>query len=253
MSHRFTGKTALVTGGGSGIGQNIARAFAAEGASVVVAGRKEAPLRETVKLVEEEGGDAAAVTADVTSSDDVARLVAATVETFGSLDVAVNNAGMLAAAGPLPEVDEREWRTMLDVNVTGALLAMRHQIAHMRQHGGGAIVNVSSNAGPHTQIPGIAAYGATKAAVTALSRAAALTHIGEGVRINVVSPGATDTSMSLLPGETRQDRDDRLREASPIGRVGERDEIAAGVLYLASPESGYAVGTDLVLDGGAAV
>ncbi|MBB4935265.1 NAD(P)-dependent dehydrogenase (short-subunit alcohol dehydrogenase family) [Lipingzhangella halophila] len=252
MSHRFTGKTALVTGGGSGIGQTIAREFAAEGAAVVVAGRRDAPLRETVKLVEEAGGRAAAVTADTTRSDDMARLVAATVETFGSLDVAVNNAGMLGALGPLTEVDEQEWRAMLDVNVTGVLLAMRHQIGHMREHGGGAVVNVSSNVGPHTRLPALAAYGATKAAVSALTRAAALAHISEGVRINALSPGATDTSMSLLPGETDQERAARLRDDSPVGRVGRRDEIAAGVLYLASAESGYAVGTDLVLDGGAA-
>lgn len=253
MTQRFTGKTALVTGGGSGIGRGVARAFASEGASVVVAGRTESTLHETAKLIEEAGGRATAITADVTRSGDAARLVAAAADTYGALDVAVNNAGMLGAAGPLPDIDEEQWRAMLDVNVTGVLLCMKHQIAHMREHGGGAIVNISSNVGAHTQIPGIAAYGATKAAVSALTRAAALAHIGEGVRINAVSPGPVDTTMSFLPGETEAERAARMGESHPLGRVGSLEEIAAGVLYLASSESSYTIGADLVLDGGASV
>ncbi len=252
MSHRFTGTTALVTGGGAGIGQTVARAFAAEDASVVVAGRGDAPLRETVKLIEEAGGRAAAVTADITRSTDMARLVETTVETFGSLDVAVNNAGTLAARGPVTDLDEHEWRTMLEVNVTGVLLAMRHQIAHMRERGTGTIVNIASQLGPHKRVPGMGAYGATKAAVSALTRAAALEHIGEGVRINALSPGATDTPMSLLPGESEDERAARMLPGIPAGRMATRDEIAAGVLYLAAAESAYVVGADLVIDGGSA-
>ncbi|MFK4064503.1 SDR family NAD(P)-dependent oxidoreductase [Streptomyces sp. NPDC029674] len=249
---RFAGRTALVTGGGSGLGRATALAFAAEGADVVVAGRSEGPLKETVRLIEAAGGTALAVTADVSRSADLAALVAATVDRFGSLDVAVNNAGVLRAGQPVAELPEEDWRTMLDINVTGVLLALQVEVKQMRtQPGGGAIVNIGSTLGAHTSAPGTAAYGATKAAVSALSRAAAAEHIRDGVRINTVSPGASETSMSLQPGETEAGRAARMKESTPLGRVSTTEEVAAAVLYLASDESGSVVGADLVIDGGA--
>ncbi|WP_055563407.1 SDR family NAD(P)-dependent oxidoreductase [Streptomyces atriruber] len=250
---RFAGRTALVTGGGSGLGRAIALAFAAEGANVVVAGRTEAPLKETVELMEGAGGKALAVTADVSRSADLAALVAAAVDRFGSLDVAVNNAGILRAGQPVAELPEEDWRTMLDINVTGVLLALQAEVRQMRtQPGGGTVVNIGSTLGAHTSVAGTAAYGATKAAVSALSRAAAAEHIRDGVRINTVSPGSSDTTMSFRPGETEADRAERMKEATPLGRVSTTAEVAAAVLYLASDESGSVVGADLVIDGGAA-
>ncbi|MEU9389503.1 glucose 1-dehydrogenase [Streptomyces sp. NPDC048324] len=248
---RFTGRTVLVTGGGSGIGRAVALAFAAEGAHVVVAGRRQEPLDETVALIEASGGKALAVRADVSRDTEAAAAVRAAVETFGSLDVAVNNAGVFRGGAPLADLSEEDWRTQLDVNVTGVFLALRAQVRQMRgQSSGGAIVNVSSTFGVHTSPAGAAAYSATKAAVTALSRGAARDHIGEGVRINVVSPGATDTPMSLRPGETESDRTRRAAATLPLGRISATEEIAAAVLYLASDDAASVVGTDLVVDSG---
>ncbi|MFJ8332394.1 SDR family NAD(P)-dependent oxidoreductase [Streptomyces sp. NPDC094437] len=253
MSARFTGKTVLVTGAGSGIGRAVAVAFAAEGASVVAAGRTALSLDETVALIEKEGGTAAAITADVTRSEDVRALVDRTVERFGSLDVAVNNAGVLRGGAPIADLSEEDWRSLLDINVTGVLFSLQAEIARMRdQPTGGAIINVASNLGAHLRIPGLAGYVASKAAVSALTRAAALDHIAEGVRINAVSSGPVATLMSLGPGETDADRADRMKRVSPLGRVSATSEIAAAVLYLASPDAASVVGSDLVVDGGAA-
>ncbi|RKT19706.1 NAD(P)-dependent dehydrogenase (short-subunit alcohol dehydrogenase family) [Streptomyces sp. 1114.5] len=250
MTTRFADKSVLVTGGGSGIGRAIALAFAQEGARVAVAGRSAAPLAETVELIEQAGGKAVALTGDVTNGQDAARLVRETVEAFGGLDVAVNNAGVFGAAGPVAEIDEADFQRVFDINVTGTLLAMKHQIGHLRANGGGAIVNVSSNLGAHKRLAGVGAYAASKAAVTALSRAAALDHIREGVRINTVSPGPVDTPMSTRPGENAADKAERMRADLPVGRAGAVEEIAAAVLYLASSEAAFTVGADLVLDGG---
>ncbi|MEV5851756.1 SDR family NAD(P)-dependent oxidoreductase [Streptomyces anulatus] len=252
MSARFTGKAVLVTGAGSGIGRAVALAFASEGASVVAAGRTAASLDETVALIENEGGSAVALTADVARSEDVRALVRRTVEHFGSLDVAVNNAGVFRGGAPVADLPEEDWRTLLDINVTGVFLALQAEIARMReQPTGGAIVNIASNLGAHSRIPGVAGYLTSKAAVSALTRAAALDHIADGIRINAVSPGATATTMSLLPGETEAGRAARMKEASPLGRVSSTAEVAAAVLYLASPDAASVVGSDLVIDGGA--
>jgi NAD(P)-dependent dehydrogenase (short-subunit alcohol dehydrogenase family) len=176
--------------------------------------------------------------------------VAQTVAAYGSLDVAVNNAGVLTT-GPVSEIDEDDWARTLAVNTTGVMLSMKHEIAHMRVSGGGVIVNVGSVIGPFLRLPGLGAYAASKAAVSALTRTAALEYIGDGIRINVVSPGPHDTEMSRLPGETDEERAARFRQGLPIGRAGRLEEAAGAILWLASDDAGFAVGHDLVLDGGA--
>ncbi|MFG1704960.1 SDR family NAD(P)-dependent oxidoreductase [Nonomuraea sp. M3C6] len=251
MAGRFAGKVALVTGASGVVGRAAALAYAREGAAVLVAGRDTARLAEVVKPIEEGGGRASAFAADVTRSAEVAAMVEAAVSRYGGLDMAFNAAGIFGTVAPLADYDEETWDDVVAVNLKGMFLAMKHEIAHMRSHGGGVIVNVASNLGAHWRLPGAGAYAASKAGVSFLTRTAARDHIGEGVRINSISPGPIDSPMSTRPGETREDRDARMRTALPIGRVGTPEEIAAAVLWLSSPESSFVVGQDHVIDGGA--
>ncbi|MEV0309116.1 SDR family NAD(P)-dependent oxidoreductase [Nonomuraea fuscirosea] len=251
MTERFAGKVALVTGASGVVGRAAALAYAREGAAVLVAGRDAARLAEIVKLAEAEGGRASAFTVDITRSAEVAAMVEAAVSRYGGLDVALNTAGIFGQMAPLADYDEDIWDDVLAVNLKGVFLSMKHEIAHMRAHGGGVIVNVSSNLGAHWRLAGASAYVASKAAVSHLTRTAARDHIADGVRINAISPGPVDSPMSTRPGETRADRDERMRTALPIGRVSTPEEIAAAALWLSSADSSFVVGADHVIDGGA--
>lgn len=234
----FDGKIVLITGGAGAIAQVIAEAFAKQGAKVVRAGRTS-------------DGSPGWITADVTNSDSVAAMVDTVVKRHGRLDIAVNAAGVFTKPAPVADVDPAAWASVIDVNLNGVFLCMKHEIAAMKAQGGGAIINIGSNIGAHGRRPGMSAYAASKAAVSVLTQTAAREYIADGIRINAVSPGASDTPMSYRPGETKEDRDARVATAVPAGRVSDPAEVAATVLWLASDDASFVVGHDLVVDGGA--
>jgi NAD(P)-dependent dehydrogenase (short-subunit alcohol dehydrogenase family) len=238
----------VVVGGGAGIGRAVARGFAREGASVGVVGRTRASLEETVG--DPVFGRAAVALGDVTDATGIAAAIADVAEQLGGLDVAVNTAGTFVH-GTAADADPGAVAQLFETNVLGTWLAMRAEVPLLRE-GGGVVINFSSNIGGHRVRPGLGAYGASKAAVSAMTRSAALDHIGEGVRICAISPGPSDTTMSIRPGETLEDRDARVAVQNPAGRIARLDEITEATLYLASDAAAYCVGTDLRIDGGAA-
>jgi NAD(P)-dependent dehydrogenase (short-subunit alcohol dehydrogenase family) len=251
MNARFDNKVVLITGGAGVIAGSAAQAFADHGATVVLAGRTPRTLAEAADRIHPHGGKVDWIAVDVTDAEQVAAMVEEIVRRHGGLHVAFNNAGTFGPGAPIADLDPDAWAAVLDVNLTGVFLTMKHEIIHMRANGGGVIINMASNIGAHVRRPGMAAYAASKAAVSVLTRTAARDHIGDGIRINAVSPGASDTPMSYRPGETQGDRDARVRSAVPAGRVSDPAEVAAAVLWLASDDSSFVVGHDLVVDGGA--
>lgn len=242
----FSGKTALITGAGSGIGRSIAVTFAQAGARTVVAGRRLAELEETVRLIRDAGGDAQAVAADVTDEESVRALI----DSAGPLHLAVNAAGVVLG-GAIDEMEAERFAAVFSVNVTGLWLSMKHEIRAMKASGGGAIVNIGSNVGARIVRPGMGAYAASKAAASSLTRTAALEAIAQGIRINCLCPGPVDTPRSMRPGEDRAARDARVAATNPSARVATTNEIADAALWLASDAAAYVVGQDIVIDGGA--
>ncbi|AKU15163.1 SDR family NAD(P)-dependent oxidoreductase [Luteipulveratus mongoliensis] len=254
----FTDRRAVVVGGTKGIGRAVVDDLASSGARVAVVGRD----REVLKELETAGH--LALEADLLDDASVSAAFEEVAASFGGLDIAVNTAGMFPKPGPVGDLDPQVLADALLTNVVGIQRVMRQEIALMGrgldtarlpprlldQRPGGAIVNFSSNIGAHRTQPNLAAYGVSKAAVSALTRAAALDHVKDGIRINAVSPGPSDTTMSIRPGETVEERDARVAQQNPSGRVARLPEIVAAVRYLISDEAAYVVGTDLVIDGG---
>lgn len=246
----FDCKVALVTGGSSGIGRATALAFAARGARVVVASRREAESAETVSQIRAAGGQALFVATDVTRSAEVQALVARTVAHFGALDCAFNNAGIegkpfVAAA----DVDEATWDQVLAVNLTGVFLCMKYQLPHLLARRG-AIVNMASVAGLTGGRSMGVAYHASKFGVVGLTRAAALEYAESGVRINAVAPAVIHTPMAERAFMQDEKIAARLKGLHPMGRIGQPDEVAQAVLWLCSDAASFTTGHVLPVDGG---
>src|SRR3954447_21035385 len=246
----YTGKVAFVTGAANGIGRATALAFAREGASVVVADVSEAGNQETARMIEELGGRALAVRCDVTQVTDVKAALDETVEAFGRLDFAFNNAGIEPRKpAPTAEYDEEEWDRIFDINLRGVFLCMKHEIPLILKHGGGAIVNTSSGAGV-IGIKGSPAYTAAKHGVIGLTRAAALDYAAQNLRINAICPGYIETPMmDRFTGGTTEGRAKVVAE-EPAGRMGKPEEIAAAVIWLCSDAAAFMIGHAMVIDGG---
>jgi NAD(P)-dependent dehydrogenase (short-subunit alcohol dehydrogenase family) len=250
----FSGKVAIVSGGARGIGRAAARKLAGEGASVVICSDREEQVEETVAALREEGLEVRGVRADVTSSADMKKLMDLAIETYGGVDVLVNSAGV-QRYGTVVETEEEVWDEVLDVNLKGVYLASRYAIPEMRKRGGGAIVNLSSVQAFASQT-GVAAYTASKGGINALTRAMALDHAGDNIRVNAVCPASVDTPMlrwsaDLFKGdESVEETLGHWGRMHPLGRVARPEEVAEVIAFLASARASFITGGDYKVDGG---
>jgi NAD(P)-dependent dehydrogenase (short-subunit alcohol dehydrogenase family) len=251
MNTSLENKVALITGGTSGIGKAAALALAQAGAKVVVSGRREEEGRAVELAIKKAGGQALFVRADVSREADVKALVDQTVAAFGRLDIAFNNAGIEGQMGLTTDTQTVEnFDAIFNINVKGVLLSMKHEAAAMLRNGGGSIINTSSIAG-QIGLAGGGVYVASKHAVNGLSKSAALEFARKGIRVNTVSPGTIQTEMiDRMVGEGQTEARKWWQNQHPIGRFGTVDEVAAAVVWLASPASSFVTGTDIAVDGG---
>lgn len=247
------GKIALVTGSAAGIGRATALKFAEEGAKVAVSDVDVSGGEETARMIRDSGGEAIFVKADISDPAEVAALVAKTVETWGRLDCACNNAGIEGRIVPLLDQPEENFDTVLRVNLKGTFLCLKAEIAQMLSNGGGAIVNLASIAGL-IGFPGLSPYVASKHAVNGLTKNAALEYAKQGIRVNAVCPGGIDTRMlDSLADQTSggtASASEVMDPLHPVGRIGTPEEVADLVVFLCSPHASFITGTSIPIDGG---
>lgn len=249
--HRFEGKVVVVTGAGSGIGRASAIRLAQEGAAVTLTVRNlDAGARVAEEIVAA-GGRALVLAVDVTRPDDVATIVPRTLEAFGRLDGAVNNAGVSPEATLLADYDDDLWNSVLDVNLHGMYLCMKEELRHFRSQGGGAIVNVASYTATTVQIPGVSAYATAKHATAGLTRAAARDYAPAGIRVNALCPGHTRTPM--VTARLDDEVEAVIRKRIPMGRIAEPEEMSGAVAFLLSEDASFITGHLLVVDGGLSI
>jgi NAD(P)-dependent dehydrogenase (short-subunit alcohol dehydrogenase family) len=242
-------KVALVTGGTSGIGRATAIALANRGVRVVISGRRQPLGRQVVDEIAARGGEAAFVSADVTDELQVRRMIEFAVETYGSLNIAVNNAGIANETKRIDDSDLENFRAMLETNVVGLYLCMKYEVRQMLASGGGSIVNLASIAGLNG-IPYLAPYTATKHAVIGLTKSSALEYATQNIRINAVAPGVTDTALVsglIALGVLSYPQSAAMQ---PMGRMGTSEETASAIAWLASDEASFVTGHVLNVDGG---
>jgi A-factor type gamma-butyrolactone 1'-reductase (1S-forming) len=253
MTDLLTGKTILITGASSGIGEAAAHLFAREGANLVITARRKAELERVAEAITADGGNVLAVQADTTDAGELQRAVAAAVERWGRLDGALNNAGRSQGGGRLADVTDEAFDAVLETNFKGVWLAMRAELHAMTAQGatGGSIVNISSIGGTFGAA-GQSVYGATKAAVIALSRAAAAEYGRDGVRVNAIAPGTTMTEMMVAWQQRDPSVVERLSSLAALGRPGQPNEIAEAAAWLLSDRASYVTGMTLGVDGGTA-
>ena len=249
MAGQLDGKVALVTGGGSGIGRATCLVMAREGAKVAVADVVVEGGQETVRLVEEAGGQAICIRADVSQASEVEAMVKQTVETYGRLDCAFNNAGIEGPVCATPEYTEEDFDQVLAIDLKGVWLCMKYEIPHMLEGGGGAIVNTASVAGL-VGFQGLSAYVASKHGVNGLTKTAALEYAKDGIRVNAVCPGVIETPMVRRAFAKSPAMEEGVATAEPIGRLGQPQEIAEAVVWLCSDAASFVTGLPMAVDGG---
>ena len=244
---RLEGKVALISGGSRGQGATEAELFVKEGAKVVIADILEPEGNAVVAQIREGGGDASFIKLDVTSEDDWRDAVEFTLNTYGKLDILINNAAIYKRT-PIVQTDLDEWNQIMDINSTGVFLGTKHAVPAMQKSGGGSIINISSTAGLVGSERG-SAYGASKGSVRLFTKYTAIQHAGDGIRANSIHPGPIDTEMiadNISTPEGRAQSEARV----PLGRIGTVMDVAYGALFLASDESSFMTGSELVIDGG---
>jgi NAD(P)-dependent dehydrogenase (short-subunit alcohol dehydrogenase family) len=249
--NRLEGKVAIVTGGNAGIGEAVAKRFAEEGAAVVITGRRQAELDRVMSGIRHNNGKGLAVAGSVTDELHVRDVTKRTLDSFGHIDILINNAGIGDFGKRIHETEDATWATLLDVNLTGVFRMTRAVVPHMLKQGRGAIVNISSVASL-VGIPGAPAYAASKGGVDALTRALAIDYAKDGIRCNIVNPGLIDTPMAA-PLMANPDMLQPILNHYALRRPGTSEEVANMVLYLASDEAGWVTGGTFTIDGGMTV
>jgi NAD(P)-dependent dehydrogenase (short-subunit alcohol dehydrogenase family) len=250
--HSLANKVAIITGASSGIGHATALLFAQQGAHVVVTARRQRELNELVNAITAAGGVAIAVAGDVCDEAFATELVAVAEREYGGLDIAFNNAATMGELAPVTDMSTDNWRLVFETNVTSAFLAARHQLPAMRRRGGGSLIFTSSFVGHTAGFPGLAAYGASKAALVGLTQALAVENGAQGIRVNALLPGATDTPMGRSFARTTEIRD-FIRNLYALKRIAAPEEMASAALFLASSASSFVTGTALLVDGGVSI
>lgn len=248
MTQGFEGKVALVTGAATGIGRQTALALAAAGASVVLADIAKAAGEESAHAVEAAGGRAMFVAGDIALNDDVARIVKTAVDAHGRLDCAFNNAGIAPRGAPIVEMAEADWDRTIAINLKGVWLCLKHECAQMLAQGGGTIVNTASIMGVVSG-PGLSAYSASKTGVVGLTKSVAIDYARAGIRVNAVCPGGIGNTAITSHPDNQRDME-QLAQMTPMGQLGQPQDIADTVLWLLSPQSGFVTGQAIVVDGG---